>query len=104
MRRMIIAIILLALASPVLAVESEPQPKWCQKGYVCLRVEELAERTAVVWELRADLARSKAKQRRLGGVVGCGAGVSGVVVDGDEGWRFETVPAIQCGVMWGIRF
>ena len=102
----VVAILLLALTLPALAAPaSEPQPPWCKPGWACVRVEELAERTAIVWELRADLARSKAKQRRLGGVLGCGLGLSGVVVESPiDGMRFETAPAVHCGYTFGWRF
>lgn len=110
LRRLLVAgILLVALATPALAAPeatpSSEQPPNCPKGYVCLLVEELAESTAVVWELRADLARSKAKQRRLGGVLGCGLGLSGVVVESPiDGMRFETAPAVHCGLTYGFRF
>jgi len=107
MKRLPVAVILsvAAISFATAAPANEPQPPWCQKGYACLRVEELAERTAVVWELRSELARSKSKQRRLGGVLGCGLGVSGVVVESPiDGLRFETAPAVHCGMTWGLRF
>ena len=47
-----------AIADDAVA-KHEPRPTWCQSGYVCLTTQELAERTAAIWHIRAENANLK---------------------------------------------
>ena len=76
-------------------------PKWCKEGYVCITTDEMAERTAVIWELRAERTVLKMRARRFGFTAGCGVGVAGVI---DREWDTRAAPAVACGVFYGLRF
>ena len=95
-----IAISILSAAAPCIA-QDVPQPPDCPEGYICLTLNELAERTAFIWQLQAERTLLKARARRFGFTVGCGVGVAGVI---NEAYETQTAPAMFCGGMYGWRF
>lgn len=101
----VLAVVASAILFPALTLaavpDAEPRPAWCATGWVCIRTEELADRTAAIWTLRAENARLKARARRIGLTAGCGLGVAGVVTDDLE---TRLLPAATCGVIYGLRF
>lgn len=105
MRRVISAMlvggILCLMPAAALADDAPKNPPWCQKGYVCVPTDYLAERTARIYELRAELARTKARAARFGFAAGCGVGVASVVT---QDWKVESSPAATCALIYGFRF
>jgi hypothetical protein len=98
----VLAVAILLVGASGIAAAAEPKnPDWCKPGWICVTAQELAERTANVWDLRAEMARLKAKSRRFGWTVGCGLGVAGAI---DEDFRARAIPAANCSVIYGLRF
>jgi len=79
---------------------SEPAKVQCPKGYVCFTLADAADIDVRLIQLDADLRTAKARNRRWGGVVGCGPVVALAVNDN----KVDINGAVACGAFMGLRF
>jgi len=99
--------VVLALAGSVTfaATTASPKPSTASPLFagptdVCLSSDQAADIDTKIVVLERDLKLAKAKARKFGGVLGCGAGI---------GWKVDqgvtTVDATPfCGAVFGWRF
>jgi hypothetical protein len=96
-----LVISILCLAPNGFASDAVPsQPEWCRSGFVCVPTAYFAERTAIVWELREEVARLKAANRRFGWGCGCGYGPAWALT---QDLKIRTLPAFACTLNYGWR-
>lgn len=103
MRLLPAAFIVLCVALPCVAAPT-PAPESakvrCPQGYVCFPLSVAADIDARLIQLDADLRVAKAKNRRWGGVVGCGPFVGLAVRDS----KVDLNGYVGCGAVLGLRF
>jgi len=94
----ITACLIAALAGPVKVPDAVAD---CPIGLVCFLPAEVGEISVKAINLERDLAIAKARGKRLGWTVGCGAGMTPEVQGGSVEANLRPV---FCGAVWGLRW